>query len=243
MLSALLDWFEEHKLGIIGTLTMHTGILFVLTFVQLRTTPHEDEISDMRVDVVSELEADAIIERIIDGTDGVPEKVTNLSSNITADLRPNYSPARLAEKVENELRDMERTEFERLAQERKDRGEEVEMPELDPSKWNKERYMDRAVVPVRVEGSTTVWYDLKDRVRGDGIPGYLCKDRGRVAVRVQVDRSGQVRKAELDPAQSFNADDCMLEQALRSARITPFNRSSTAPDPQVGTVYFLFLEQ
>ncbi|MBL0126350.1 MAG: hypothetical protein IPP83_02600 [Flavobacteriales bacterium] len=243
MISALLDWFEEHKVGIIGTLTLHSVILFALTFAQLRSTPTEDEISEMRIDVMNVEEADAMVERIINKETGVPEKVTNLSSNITAEIKPQFSQARLSEKVETELREMERAEFERLEQERKERGEEITIPELDPSKWNKEQYMDKAVAPARVEGATTVWYDLKDRVRGNGIPGYLCKDRGRVAIRVQVDRSGQVRKAELDAAQSFNVDDCMLEQAIRSAKSTPFNARSSAPDPQTGTVYFLFLPQ
>ena len=32
---------------------------------------------------------------------------------------------------------MEQAEFDRLAEERRERGEEIEMPELDPSKWDK----------------------------------------------------------------------------------------------------------
>ncbi|MBK9177848.1 MAG: energy transducer TonB, partial [Flavobacteriales bacterium] len=76
-----------------------------------------------------------------------------------------------------------------------------------------------------------------------GVPAYLCKDQGRVAIRVTVERDGSVRKAELDRSQSHNVDDCMLEQALSSAKRTRFNASSGAPDPQTGTVFFLFLPQ
>jgi hypothetical protein len=174
---------------------------------------------------------------------GIPQRVTNLTSNVTADVKPGFSQERLTERVENELRQMEQEEFERLAQDRRDRGEEVEMPTLDPSKWNKELYMEKAAEPVKVEGATTVWHDLKDRVRANDVPGYLCKDQGRVAIAVQVDRRGVVVKAEIDARQTSQANECMLEHALNSTRRARFNASSSAPDVQKGTVYFLFLPQ
>jgi TonB family protein len=243
MLSSFLDWFEEHKAGVIGTLAVHTAALFICTLLYLRSTPREDEVSDMRIEVVSEPEAEEMVQRILN-EEGIAEKVTNLSSNITAQVRPHFSATKLAERVEGELRDLEQAEFDRLAEERRARGEtEPEVPALDPSKWSKERYMDKAVEPVKVEGATTVWHDLKDRVRVEGIPAYLCKEQGRVAIRVTVERSGRVRKAELDRSQSYNWDDCMLEQAMQSAQRTPFLPNAGAADPQVGTVYFRFMPQ
>lgn len=243
MLSGFLDWFEEHKVGVIGTLTLHTAVLFVLTLFHLRSEPREDEVSDMRIEVISEPEAEQLMQQINQESGEAPRNVTNLTSNITAATRPSYNAQQLAERVEQELRDLEASERERLEQERTDRGEQVTMPELDPSKWDKERYMDKAAQPVKVEGATTVWHDLKDRVRGQGIPAYLCKDQGRVAIRVWVERNGAVRKAELDRAQSVNVNDCMLDQALTSAKQTRFSTSTSAADPQTGTVYFLFMPQ
>jgi hypothetical protein len=103
--------------------------------------------------------------------------------------------------------------------------------------------MEKAAEPVKVEGATTVWHDLKDRVRANDVPGYLCKDQGRVAIAVQVDRRGVVVKAEIDARQTSQANECMLEHALNSTRRARFNASSSAPDVQKGTVYFLFLPQ
>lgn len=243
MVIPFLDWFERHKMGVIGTLTIHTLVLFLFSLWNLRATPTEEERSDMRIEVVSEAEAEEMVEQILQQESGIPEKVTNLTSNITAETRPQFSQQRLAERVENDLKAMEQAEFDRLAEERKARGEEVTMPELDPSKWNKELYMDKAAEPVRIEGATTVWHDLKDRVRGSGAPGYLCPEQGRVAIRVAVDRKGTVTKAEIDRAQSSHTDDCMEEHALRSAKTTRFNASPGATDPQLGTVYFRFLPQ
>lgn len=243
MLNGILDLFERHKVGIIGTLAVHTVLLFCLTIWSIRATPTEDEISDMRIDMISEEEARQLMENIEREEQGLPQQVTNRTSNITADVKPTFSQAKLAERVENDLKAFEQEEFERLAEERRQRGEEVEMPQLDPSKWDKERYMDKAVEPVKVEGATTVWHDLKGRVRANDVPGYLCRSQGRVAVRVSVDRSGRVVKAELDPGQSSQADACMLEHALKSAERARFNGLSSAPDPQKGTVYFLFMPQ
>ncbi len=80
-------------------------------------------------------------------------------------------------------------------------------------------------------------------MRSNDVPGYLCPSQGRVAIRVSVDRSGNVLKAELESSKSSQVDDCMLEQALRSARKARFNAEPGAADPQIGTVFFLFLAQ
>jgi TonB family protein len=174
----------------------------------------------------------------------VPQQVTNLTSNITAELaKPSFSSERLAQRVEDDLRALEQSEFDRLAQERRERGEEITIPELDPSKWNKELYMDKAAEPVRVEGATTVWHDLQGRIRADDVPGYLCRSQGRVAVRITVAQDGSVLKADLDPARSTQADECMLENALRSAKRARFNASPNGSAAQNGTVFFLFLPQ
>jgi hypothetical protein len=243
MLNRLLDWFEQHKVGVIGTLALHTIGVFLFTVWNIRTTPTEDERSEMRIEVLSEPEMEELLQDMANEEQGIPQRVTNLTSNVTAEVKPGFSQERLTERVENELRQMEQEEFDRLAQERRDRGEEVEMPTLDPSKWNKELYMEKAAEPVKVEGATTVWHDLKDRVRANDVPGYLCKDQGRVAIAVQVDRRGVVVKAEIDTRQTSQANECMLEHALNSTRRARFNASSSAPDVQKGTVYFLFLPQ
>ncbi|HQV75267.1 MAG TPA: hypothetical protein PLE78_07240 [Flavobacteriales bacterium] len=243
-MTGFLDWFERHKLGVIGTLAMHSCLLFVFTLMELRTTPTEEERSDMRVEVISDDQAEEMIQQI-EHPELVPTRsVTNATSNITAErTSPSYSPAKLEQRVETELREMEKAEFDRLAQERKDRGEEVIIPTLDPSKWNKELYMEKAAEPVKIEGATTVWHDLKGRVRADDVPGYLCKEPGRVALSIQVASDGSVQKAEFDASRSTGADECMLEHALTSAKRARFSAAAGAPIPQKGTLYFLFVPQ
>ena len=241
-MDTFLNWFEEHKIGVIGTLAVHSALLFVFLLSNLRSIPREDERSDMRIEIVDSEEAEELIEEMQnEEVVAADRKVTNLTSNITAErTMRSYSPQRLAQQVEEEVRRMEQEEFDRLQEERRERGEEITIPELDPSKWNKELYMDKAAEPVKVEGTTTVWHDLEGRVREEDVPGYLCPSEGRVAVRVIVSAGGDVTKAEIDQARSAQADECMMEHALRSTKRARF---SSGPEGQKGTVFFLFLPQ
>ena len=86
MLSGFLDWFEENKVGIIGTLTLHTGVLFALTLMSLRVTPELDREVQMPVEVMPEAEVQELVENVIRKEMGLTEKVTNLTSNITAQV-------------------------------------------------------------------------------------------------------------------------------------------------------------
>lgn len=243
-MTEFLDWFERHKLGVIGTLSLHSMLLFGLTLWQIGMEPTELERNEMRVDVMDEAEAQEVMQRIEHPELVEAMKVTNATSNITAtNSAPSFSQAKLTERVENELREMEQAEFDRLAQERKEQGKEIVIPELDPSKWNKDLYMEKAAEPVKVEGATTVWHDLKGRTRADDVPGYLCKKQGRVAISISVDPDGRVLKADLDQSRSQDPDDCMLEHAMASAKRARFSSNGAAPNPQKGTLYFLFLAQ
>lgn len=246
MMDAFLDWFERHKVAVIGTLTIHSMLLFFFTLMTFRAEPAAEPLVEMNMEVMTPEEIKAIDEKTGQQVNGPTTKVTNLTSNITAQAQQvarYYNSANMSERVENDLKDFENAAFDSLRQARRERGDTVVMPQLDPSKWNKEQYMSKAAEPVKVEGATTVWHDLQGRTRSNDVPGYLCPREGRVAVAVAVDAGGNVVKAELDPAQSANADECMIEHALRSTRRARFNGSGSAPDPQKGTVFFLFLRQ
>lgn len=239
-----LDWFEEHKYSIIATLSIHSCLLFLFSLSTLRTVSEKVTMTETYVDVIPPAEVEQLIQRIEHPELAQNMEVTNATSNITAEPSiSTFSQARMAERVENDLRAMEQAEFDRLAQERREQGTEIVIPQLDPTKWNKEQYMTNAAEPVKVEGATTVWHDLKGRTREDDVPGYLCKELGRVAISITVDQQGRVTKAELDPVKSEGADDCMLEHAMASARRARFNGTSSGAATQKGTLYFLFLAQ
>ncbi|MBV6405496.1 MAG: hypothetical protein IT228_04005 [Flavobacteriales bacterium] len=248
MFDLLLDRFDRHKYGIIGTLVLHTAVLFTLAISRMNHGPGPEQGNEMRVDVLDAVQAEALLQAIETGTPLPSAPVTNTVSDLNAQVRaaqamPTVS-ARTAERMENDLRDLERSEFDRLAEERRAAGKEVVVPELDPSKWDKQQYLPKQEAPARVDGPATVSYDLKGR-RPEvlEVPAYLCTGSGRVVVRIAVDRSGIVRQRSLDKQATTVSEDCMLEYALAYAAEARFDHAANAPEEQIGTITFLFLPQ
>lgn len=249
-----LDWFERHKFGVIGTLLLHTVIMFVLAISQIRTDPKPETVAETELEVLPAL-SDQEFEKLQQqlATSAGPtelSEVKSMVSNITAHrVIENAWPSqatqqRMAEAIEQDLKAFEQAEFDRLAQERHERGEDVVMPQLDPSKWNKELYMEKAAEPAKVQGNAAVWHDLKDRVEQRlDVPAFTCKGQGQVAVSVSVDREGTVQRTEVDAANTTTSDACMIERALGSASSARFNGAPGAPQPQRGTIFYLFVAQ
>lgn len=248
MLDRFLDWFERHKFGVVGTLMLHTFMLFAMAMSKL---PKENE-AKAEQEMVMELAApqDLPPDPMLEPPLSAAVEVKNLTSNITAQVQPQMrmypgpqAQEQMASDIEEELLAFEADEFHKRDSARKAQGKEVVMPELDPSKWDPKLYLPKKNEPSRVEGLTTVTYDLVDRTDIDlDVPAYLCMGQGVVMIRVAVGQDGRVRKAELDEGRT-HADDCMRENALRSAGSARFNSSSTAADPQRGTMTYIFLAQ
>lgn len=248
MFDRFLDWFERHKFGVVGTLMLHTFMLFGMAMSKL---PKENE-AHAEPDMVMELAApeDLPPDPMLQPPLSEPVEVKNLTSNITAQVQPQmrmYPGAQAREQmagdIEEELKAFEAYEFYKRDSARKAEGKTVVMPELDPSKWDPAQYMPKKNQPARVEGLTTVTYDLVDRTDIElEVPAYLCMGQGAVVIRVAVGQDGRMRSAEIDE-QRTHGDDCMREHALRSAETARFNASSSAAEPQRGTMTYIFLAQ
>lgn len=246
LLDRSLDLFDRHKYGIIGTLAVHTALIGVFILGKFSTPPVEREAPPMEMVLEDETPETETSQSAGDEASAATAQVTNLASNVTASIQPLSRAAqeRMAQRVEQDLHDLEKSEFDRLAEERRAEGKEITVPELDPSKFDKSNYMEKMPKPVKVEGLTTVSYDLVGRAHIVlEVPAYLCKGSGKIVIRVAVDRAGTVTKAELDPAQSTDISGCMAENALISAKGARFTASNTAAQPQKGTITYIFLAQ
>jgi outer membrane biosynthesis protein TonB len=248
MFDRFLDWFERHKFGVVGTLMLHTFMLFSMAISKL---PKENE-AKAEQEMVMELAApeDLPPDPMLEPPLSAPVEVKNLTSNITALVQPQMhmypgqqAQEEMASDVEAEVLAFEAEEFRKRDSARKAQGKVVVMPELDPSKWDPAQYMPKKNEPSRVEGLTTVTYDLTGRTDiALDVPAYLCMGQGAVVIKVAVERDGRVSRVELDEGRT-RADDCMRENALRSAQSARFNSSGTAADPQRGTMTYIFLAQ
>jgi TonB family protein len=74
-------------------------------------------------------------------------------------------------------------------------------------------------------------------------PGYTCGygSSGKVVVKIYVNQNGDVSNAEV--SSSSGANSCMLEQAVKYAKKSRFNYSSSAPKAQEGTIVYTFVSQ
>jgi len=92
-------------------------------------------------------------------------------------------------------------------------------------------------------GKSNIHYFLENRFHVRlPIPVFLAKSGGLITVDIQVNRAGEVIKAEAKP--SVNISDPMLpEYATQAAEGTVFNSDPKAPAVQRGTITYRFVAQ
>jgi len=76
-------------------------------------------------------------------------------------------------------------------------------------------------------------------------PGYTCGygSVGRVTILIKVNQGGSVTLATYDASQSNGANSCMIEQALKYAKLSRFDYSGGAPSMQQGRITYTFISQ
>ncbi|WP_338196647.1 cell envelope integrity protein TolA [Flagellimonas marinaquae] len=90
-------------------------------------------------------------------------------------------------------------------------------------------------------GTGTGGYGLSGRALADnGKVRQECNEEGRVVVRIVVDRSGKVIKAEPGVKGTTNNAPCLLEPARKTAMLHRWNPDSNAPAQQIGFVVVNF---
>jgi hypothetical protein len=91
--------------------------------------------------------------------------------------------------------------------------------------------------------NTTVSYFLEGRWhRHVYIPTYKCQGGGTVTLDIVIDQGGKVISALIADNKS-TLDECLREEAFRSATTAQFNADKKAPPKQLGTMTYVFLPQ
>lgn len=71
-------------------------------------------------------------------------------------------------------------------------------------------------------------------------PEYTCNEQGAVAVKIWVDRQGNVVKAESGDRGTTNAAQCLATQAVIAAKKTKWQPNENAAELQVGKIIYNF---
>jgi len=115
---------------------------------------------------------------------------------------------------------------------------QIQMPEITTSGQDRD-----SIKNVIYSGKSNIHYSLENRFHVRlGNPVYLAKGGGQVIVDIQVDRNGNVIRAQA--RESGNLKDPLLPQyAVEAAERTVFNSDIKAPSVQKGTITYNFVPQ
>lgn len=92
-------------------------------------------------------------------------------------------------------------------------------------------------------GPSVISWDLKDRkAQNLPVPAYRGFGGGDVSVKIYVNQKGRVIKAEVIEGVSSN-DASLREYAVAAAGRSRFSASTTAPEPQIGSIVYRFIKQ
>ena len=74
-------------------------------------------------------------------------------------------------------------------------------------------------------------------------PGYTCDQDsyGKITIQIKVDQNGSVIYASV--LEKGGASQCMINQAIKYAKLSRFNYSITATPNQIGTITYTFISQ
>jgi hypothetical protein len=118
-----------------------------------------------------------------------------------------------------------------------------EQTELNKLK-EEEKLKESRKMEANYQGPTRIYYDLVGRNHTYlPIPIYKCQGSGKVVLLITVDQKGNVENASIVDSESTTSEECLVETAIGSARISRFNADFSAPKEQKGTLTYIFVAQ
>ena len=254
----MLEALDKYKFGILASVVT---MMLIYMYLQM-----DHYVSFVKVEVEPETIVEIPEEDIelhpenIMVPDFNPEEVTNAVRDLNYDgpTTTDYSNYTSPEQVEQSLRELEQQMLDEAggAEDRAriraqmDARIEREKEEFRKSQQNNNQ-PSQSGSDGAPPGSVMVEWDLEQRkphqnnkwyVRN---PGYTCGRgaSGRVAIDIKVDNGGRVVSVTHNTARSTGANPCMIEQALKYAKMSRFNYSPGAPKSQGGVIYYTFASQ
>ena len=248
------EFVEKYKYGIVAALISYMGIFM---YLQLTSVPDYFEIKAFNEGARIEIPKEEVVvdkDNIEVPSDFNQGKVTSTArdQNDTRDRSSeDWSSTMSDEEVEEKVREEERKMFEEAGGDLKrkailDQAKEENKRDKDKPSQTKNTTSSSANA---AEGTVMVEWSLKGRkphlndewhVRN---PGYTCGKgaRGKVVVDIKVGQDGRVKSASCDEGASSISSPCMLEQALKYAKMSRFNTSNITV--QSGKIHYIFVAQ
>ena len=247
----MLRFIEEHSTAIIATLVFHIFLvgLFNVWYIEPTAVRGQEEIVDLILDpeAIEDLlqQQQAEYEKVSADEVTTGFKNLNMKERLEQGKKVRLDEAtekRTTEQIEQELKELEQSEFDRLA---KEHGPLPEYVAKEKDGQKDEKVNERLAEEGVIVGPATVTCDLKGRTEVGRvyIPAYLCKGQGKVVVEITVDRQGIVEHTKIDPNRTTSSVLCHLNFSKEAAESTKFDRDLGAPSHQKGMITYIFLAQ
>ncbi len=254
-----LEYIERYKFAILGTVLFHVIFFMTTNFVTVDTPyGHAAEFEEVELDADA-IEMDEEMLEMLERLNQQNELQNEQLYNLTADQNDqrersyeNFSTQDLDEQVEREARELEQQFFDEWAAthpdsdgppprstERNDESSTTRTNQNNSNNSNVDNSGDNAFA-----GQVMVEFNLKGRkAHSLDIPGYTCNGSGTVVIDIKVDKSGNVKSAELNSGLSRGATECMVLKAKRYAKKARFDYSKSASGLSSGTITYKFQGQ
>ena len=251
--NSFLVYVEDHQNGILATVVVHLFIVTSFLVIKINTSPYVEPGVFIDMTAYNDVRAETMPQENQQQTNeaDVPQDMAGLRN-----LAVNTDPSMSRESSSNH----ERTAQENISRMVDDLKRELEIDDtntardydpygtIEPEKTssNSRTSQETSVSSngnLR-KGDTTVSYELANRSHVYiHYPVYKCKGSAVVVLAITVNRNGYVTSATPVKNESNYSDDCFLDAAQKSARVTRFNTDAKAPEKQNGTITYNFIAQ
>jgi hypothetical protein len=243
----LRSFFTDNVNSILGAISLHLMVVIVFLWFKLGEA-REQQKEQVMIEFNEELKTpedktEKTEQAAGDNEEAMPSlserEVHSIASNVSSKLDEKISTQKYEQEVMKELG---------MTSMKPQPSETAEPPSEDENAVGKtagevKSETEPYVPNVIRKDNTTVSYFLENRWhRYIYIPTYKCQGGGTVIIDLVINQSGKVISAVIAQNKSTR-DDCLLEEAYRSATTAEFNADSNAPAKQIGTITYVFLAQ
>lgn len=244
-----VNWIYKHRVGLLTTIAIHLTIIVIFLTYQIIIHPipadnTRIEIPDEELEKLLEPQEQQVevIEENMEEIGRAKNRVSDVNSELDASI-PDRRHSNV-QKIYDDADAVSKSVAENADAYKKALAE-IEAMENAPKKENVKEESDapKEKKTVHHQGNVTVSYDLPGR--WDEylyIPAYRCENAGIVVVSISVDRNGNVTSASVTQTTSPH-DNCINDMAIYAAQSSKFNVSTSAPDPQRGSIRYQFEKQ
>ncbi len=239
-------WIFRHRIGLLITVVVYLSLAILFVTYKIVVQPADKntvEIEFIEEEVMQEMEQKEVQDIENYEYERVQNRVSSETSEFNESLRDskNTDAGEIYDEVERLQRELEAGS--RDVQEQLEEIEASERDAADKPKSNIDAKEGSENRDAFVKGNVAVSFSLAGRTANYlDMPAYKCLNGGRVVVSIRVNQNGRVTSAVVERSSSSN-DRCLHQEAIASAKASTFSASSTAPNPQSGTITYNFEAQ